>query len=645
MGLRDFFFGPSIFRPPLEDSTPVKGVEFTNSHEDYFQRNIITVRTVSTGSVGSYATMYRRQPAVRAAVDFLARNIGQLNPKVYERVSGTDRVEVGDHPLAVTLRRPNNKTTRYAHIRDTVADLAIYDRAYWRKLRAGRMVNVVRIAPSSIEMDASTGRRVYRLTNGDEIPENDLVIFHGYSPDGGEDGVSPLETLRRVLQEEAAAVQNREMMWQNSARQSGFFERPIEAPEWSDAARARFREDAEAVLTGAHNAGRFGVLEEGMRWNAQAFSPPTDDYIAGRRLTYEEVAIAYGIPPVILGMGTETKSNAEMFHRQVYQDVLGPWLRMIQDEIELQLLPEFERFNSSGSVYVEFNLAEKLKGSFEEQGKTLVSSVGVPYMTVNEGRARLNLPRIDDEWADTPVQPLNVMYGGQPSVTVPTADPGTAAALPPAFKAAPPPAVLRRRERAAKQHEEFFRRYFERQERTVVAAKAADDRERWDRELTADLYALAVTLTGTTGRLAARQIDGVYDEPRTYAYLLENARLAAVGINAHTFEMLDGAEDAEAIREVFEQSKNARAEQIALGRATTLINFARTEAAKHSTDRDGRPRTKTWVVTSSKSRHPHLNGETVPVSEPFSNGLMWPGDGQHGNADDVAHCQCLLNLN
>ena len=51
--------------------------------------------------------MYRRQPAVRAVVDFLARNVAQLNAKVYERVSNTDRLEVYDHPLAALLRNPN----------------------------------------------------------------------------------------------------------------------------------------------------------------------------------------------------------------------------------------------------------------------------------------------------------------------------------------------------------------------------------------------------------------------------------------------------------------------------------------------------------------------------------------------------------
>jgi hypothetical protein len=312
----------------------------------------------------------------------------------------------------------------------------------------------------------------------------------------------------------------------------------------------------------------------------------------------------------------------------------------------LQLLPDVQPINS-GSTYVEFNLSDKLKGSFEEQASVGATSVGVPFVAINEQRARMNLPRLTDPKFDEPVQPLNVMYGGQPATTVPTADPSTptkpsAMALGPGTKAVPR-RVLSQRDRVKAQHAEMLRKFFGRQERTVKSAKGKADRTRWDRELQADLYQLATQVAGATGTTAARQIHGVYDEQQTLAYLAENARIAAESINDETFAELDG-EDADPTQ-VFDVAKGSRADRIALGRATMLIGFARTEAAKQSQAADGRERTKTWIVTSgAHSRHPEMNGETVAVSEDFSNGLAWPGDGAHGGAADVAGCQCLLQL-
>ena len=55
---------------------------------------------------------------------------------------------------------------------------------------------------------------------------------------------------------------------------------------------------------------------------------------------------------------------------------------------------------------------------------------------------------------------------------------------------------------------------------------------------------------------------------------------------------------------------------------------------------------KTWVVTSNNPRasHAHMNGETVPYDEPFSNGAMWPGDIDNLDVEDVANCQCVLEI-
>jgi phage portal protein BeeE len=35
-------------------------------------------------------------------------------------------------------------------------------------------------------------------------------------------------------------------------------------------------------------------------------------------------------------------SNITEQHKMLYQDTLGPWLTMIQEEIALQLIPDFE---------------------------------------------------------------------------------------------------------------------------------------------------------------------------------------------------------------------------------------------------------------------------------------------------------------
>ncbi len=651
----DWWFKTGDYAPEIESHHPTKLAGSNGQKALSASPELITV--LRSGWSSDYGALYRSQPAVRTVVDFLSRNIAQLNPKVYSRVANNDRVELDDHALANLLRQPNLETTRYTHLRDTVADLAIYDRAYWLKLGSPRPKLLARIPASGMNrrVDPESGKTIYKY--GDqEYSRDKLVIFAGYSPEGNEDGVSPLETLRRTLAEEHASTAFRESFWRNHARPSGWIERPLEAPELSSPALTRLREDLNALYSGRENAGKIGLLEEGMTFKDAGYSARDSEYIEGRKLTYEEVARVYGVPASLLGAGGgESRANIESFHRQLYQDTFGPWLKFIQLEIELQLLPDFESTNERNRIYVEFNIAEKLKGSFEEQGSTLVSAVGVPYMTPNEARARLNLPRIDDDSFDLPIQPLNVMYGGQPAVNVPTETPGSPEVPKSRGVKEASPGALRRRDDAANAHETLLKLEFERQRRAVVSEmgkskcnnrKATVDdlwrADRWNRELTQKFYDLAARVAGDAGRRAAEQIRGQYNPGQTLNYLFENSQIAAESINDHTRQSIaDALRDDTDPMSAFDDAA-PRAAALGMGRATGLINFARQEAGKQSSTPE-RERTKTWVVTSQRSRHPEMNGQTVKVTDKFSNGLLWPGD-PAGTVEQVASCQCLLNL-
>jgi SPP1 gp7 family putative phage head morphogenesis protein len=53
---------------------------------------------------------------------------------------------------------------------------------------------------------------------------------------------------------------------------------------------------------------------------------------------------------------------------------------------------------------------------------------------------------------------------------------------------------------------------------------------------------------------------------------------------------------------------------------------------------------KKWVASgldNMRESHAELDGETVPIDEPFSNGLMYPGD-ETGPPEEVINCACTL---
>jgi hypothetical protein len=222
---------------------------------------------------------------------------------------------------------------------------------------------------------------------------------------------------------------------------SGWIERPDSAPEWSDTARERFRREWHGRWSsGSEEAGGTPVLEEGMKFNAATATAEQSQYVESRKLTLTEVASAYQVPPPMVGLlDNANYSNTREFRQMLYQDTLGPWWELLSSEFERQILVDFDDL---ADCYIEFNVASKLQGAFDDQAQILSRSVGAPWMSRNEARARLNLPSIDG--ADELIVPLNVIEGGQQSPAAPLNVSGQvppAAAAEPVVKYAVPLAV------------------------------------------------------------------------------------------------------------------------------------------------------------------------------------------------------------
>lgn len=454
----------------------------------------------------NYAAIYRSQPNVRTVVDFIARNIAQVGFHVYRRVSDTDRVRLPDHQLAQWLKDPNPDTTTFRLFEATMQDLGIHGRAYWMKVRQRATLGLVRMPPESVVPYGYLLPISYDWIKPDftvkSLRASEVVAFRYFNPDDPLLGLSPLETLRQLLLEDSASHAYRRAFWANAARLEGVVTRPAGAPKWTPEQKQSWREQWAARYSGA--PGQTAVLEDGMTFTPTTYSARDSEVTAARKLTREEVASAYHVPLPMVGiLDHATFSNIREQHKHLYQDCLGPSFEMLQQEIERQLLPECDDVDR---VYIEANIADKLKGSFEEQANAMRSAIGRPWMTANEGRARMNLPaQVNDPTADELALPLNM---SAPSLSD---EPGpTAADVAPAIRAT----WDRQRARLDKLDPEDRATEFEM------------SRGRWDRELALDL--------------AARYRDAGLDE----ATAARKAMRLAAGINAETLQLLFARADA-----------------------------------------------------------------------------------------------------
>lgn len=653
--------------------------------------------------------LYRTQPHLRTVISFLARNIAQLPLHMYERVSDTDRRRVTSGPAAELLGSPNPDQTQYELLFQTVADLKLNGYALWAlghyaeegrwEVRAIPPSWVLRtgggtpFAPAWVEFQRGRQRVVLENKPGQH---RQFLEFVGYTPGEPSKGSSPVEALKQILAEQIQAWSYRQQVWQRGGRVGAYLTRPVGAPVWSREAREKFSRDWNAKWTGPDGpkAGGTPILEEGMALNRVAFNAREEEWSEVAKLSLATVAAVYHTSPTMVGiLDNANYSNVREFSRMLYTDTLGPDLAMLEQRINTYLLPMVDE---RPGLYAEFNLQAKLAGSFEEQAAVMSTSVGRPWLSADEARARFNLPAIGGDAAHL-VTPLNVLVGGQASPRDSGSQNRSAATPPGALKmlaelaeTAPdlvlailkgkrseplvPALALARadgsaplklktagRDEDAKAIEQVLRRFFERQARSVLSAlnaKGPDwwDGDRWDRELTADLLALALTVSAEVGADVLRELGfdaDQFDSDRIRKFLAAVAASRAQLLNAKTLEQLNAALDGDISDDaekstpegVFEEAVGSRSEQVGVTLATTLAGLAAVEAMKQI----GRPGvTKTWLTTSSNPRpaHAQMHGETVGLGEKYSNGMDWPGDlvGAGGDAGEIANCSCISEL-
>lgn len=624
---------------------------------------------ITPGYTSDYAAIWRTHGSVRTVTDFLARNIASLGLHLFERTGDADRRRVTDHPLAQLIGRPMPGQYRYAFVEALVQDIAIFDRYLAVKMKgtdSDAPHALVRIPPMIWEPagDDWTGPTEFlvRGNRGTRTFTRDQVVYiGGYSPAGELGGVPAIESLRSVLAEEHEAALMRANIFRNGARASGYLERPVGAPPWSAAAHARFKAAWRAQYAGSGaDVGGTPILEDGMKFTAAQQSAKDLQYIESRKLTRQEVAAAYHIPPPMIGlMETATFASLKEQHKSLYTDTLGPWLQRIQQALAANLLDDFGP--EAAGMYLEFNIEEKLRGAFEDQAAQLQTSTGAPWLTRNEARAMRNLPAV--EGGDELVVPLNVLTGGQASPT----DSGTQnqrAGHTPRVKAVGPieyelkaPAGDTIPAEETDPLAAVFRSHFKRQRAAITSATGAKsptwwDGKRWDAELAEDLLDAGSDLATTAARdvLTGMGLDpDQYDTPRTEAFLAKVAERIASQVNAATLRQIEAAladddedgedGDVDPVGHVFDVAEESRADQAAMTAAATFVGFGMAEAPRQVAPKA----TKRWVVNSSNPRASHaaLDGEEVGIEEDFSNGMPWPGSFT-GDPEDVANCQCSL---
>ena len=602
----------------------------------------------------SVKKLYQTQDNLRAVVDFLAASIAQLPLKVYVRKDDDARARDRTSAAALLLWRPNVVQTEYEFIRGLVTEYLVFGNVYvWVipsvETKSGYEMYIV---PSDWVQSTEGGNvyaadviRVSTERGGTvDIPKEEFVQFKTYSPGNPGGYLSPISSLRQFLEEQIYAGEFRKKLWRSSGWMNAQITRPKDVAPWTDSQRKKWvTEFREAWGAGGGKAGSIPLLEDGMKIEPFQMSFKEQQWAESIKLTREAAAAAYRVnPSLIWHTETQTYASAKDNARALYAECLGSDIQMLQQRINEFVLP---MVGAAPGTYVEFDLSEKLKGSFEERASILYQAAGAPYMTRNEVRAELNLPPIPG--GNAMIVPMNLSTGDE--MSLPVEEEKTAKVL---FKSSElrikaPSATEEEKNALAKVLKKFFKRQFASILPKIGAGADWWDQERWDEELTDDILPIMRDIADTHGIETAELLKSEYVPELTGAYLRKMAAGRAKATNIKTQEKISEAlEMDEDPVPVMEKREKDEAPMLAQTLATAVAGWAVSEAV-HQAERQpewNKEVTKIWATGENpRESHALMNGEEVGIDEAFSNGAYWPGD-DNLSPDEACGCNCHTDI-
>jgi HK97 family phage portal protein len=167
-----------------------------------------------------------------------------------------------------------------------------------------------------------------------DLSAENVVHLKLFNPLDDYYGLSPLEAAAKSLDTHNSASAWNKAMLDNAARPSGALvfsggDGTLSAQQFD-----RLKTELEQNFQSAANAGRPMVLEGGLDWKEMGLSPKDMDFINSKNSAAREIALAFGVPPMLLGIpGDNTFSNYTEANRVFWRQSVLPILRRVIDAL------------------------------------------------------------------------------------------------------------------------------------------------------------------------------------------------------------------------------------------------------------------------------------------------------------------------
>ncbi|WP_084756016.1 phage portal protein [Candidatus Paracaedibacter symbiosus] len=297
---------------------------------------------------------YQKNVIVYRCVNLITRGISSIPWLLYDRDAEVER-----HPILELLHVPNPRQAGSAFMESLMGHLLLSGNAYIQAifdgdnlpcelypLRPDRMKVIPGESGTPLAYEYTVDN-AKRYLNCDREQGNVAVLhFKHFHPLNDWYGMSPIEAAARSIDQHNVVAEHNLSLLQNGGRPSGalMFRPSPNGTPLTDSQREGLREDIKNIYEGSTNAGKVLVLEGDFDWKEMGLSPKDLDFIEGKNLSAREIAQAFGVPPILVGIpGDATFANYKEARYHLWEDTIVPLIESIVAELNLWLCPFFDK--------------------------------------------------------------------------------------------------------------------------------------------------------------------------------------------------------------------------------------------------------------------------------------------------------------
>jgi HK97 family phage portal protein len=331
---------------------------------------------------------YLSNAIVHRAVRLIAENAASCGFLIYEGAAEREA-----HPLSQLLTKPNARQDGASFFEALYAHMLLAGNAYVEAVALGEDVRELHaLRPDRMKVvpghdgwpEAYEYSVAGRSVRFDQLASNVPPILHltFFHPLDDHYGLAPVEAAAVAVDTHNSAAKWNKALLDNAARPSGalVYSGP-EGAVLSDSQFDRLKRELTETYQGAVNAGRPLLLEGGLDWKAMSLTPKDMDFLEAKNSAAREIALAFGVPPMLLGIpGDNTYANFQEANRVFWRQTILPLASRVGSSLAQWLAPQF-----GGELRIVVD-TDRIDALATDRAALWDRVANAPFLTLNEKR-------------------------------------------------------------------------------------------------------------------------------------------------------------------------------------------------------------------------------------------------------------------